>query len=205
MNFGELKQAILDDSHRADLTTHVARFVREAEGMIRRDLTGYVLTYTLSEADRISGGLYQLPATVLQVRTLHAVDRQGDGLERMSPQNLRRIATTADPLWFAELGNNTVEFRGTPGTDAEFDLLYFGHPVALDQDTDENELLTDHESLYVNGGLFFLYKHTQDRELQSDALDIFNGVMKTLNEQIARKIGGASIAPAYNFSGGSSY
>lgn len=205
MNYGDLKAAILSDSHRPDLSGEVARFVREAEGMIRRDLRGYILTYTLGEADRVSGGVYQLPATVLEVRSLHAAGRQGDALEKMSPSNVRRISVTADPLWWAQLTESTIEIRGAPGTDADFDLLYFGHPVALALDTDENDLLTDHETLYVAGGKFFLYRHTQDRELQQDELDIFNGVMKTVNEQIARKIGGASIAPAYNFAGGSSY
>ena len=49
MNYGELKTAILDDTHRADLSSHVARFVRQCEGLIRRDLTAYLLSYN---ADR---------------------------------------------------------------------------------------------------------------------------------------------------------
>lgn len=205
MNYGELKAAVLSDSHRPDLDGEVVRFIREAEGMIRRDLKGYTLSTTLGEADRLSGGLYQLPATVLVIRSLHVADRRADALEKVSPVNARRVATSADPHWYADLGNNTIEIRGTPGTDVQLDLLYFGHPAALSADTDENDLLTDHESLYINGGLFFLHKHEQNRELMQDALDVFNGVMKTLNEQISRKIGGASIAPSYNFSGGSSY
>jgi hypothetical protein len=179
--------------------------VRECEGMIRRELKGYVLTYTLAEADRASGGLYTVPATVLDIRRLIPSDRQGDALVKMSPANLRRISPTADPLWYAVYGNDTIEIRGTPDTDAEFDLLYFGYPAAFSADADENSLLTDHETLYLAGARFFLYVHTQDRELASDELDIFNGVLSKLNESVAGKIGGATVAPAYNFSGGSSY
>lgn len=205
MNYGELKTAVLESAHRPDLSAHVARFVRECEGMIRRDLRGYALTYTLDEDDRLSGGLYTLPSTVIEMRNLIPTDRQGDGLTKMSPTNVRRISTTADPLWFADYGNGTIEIRGTPGIDAAFDLLYFGHPVAFSDDGDENALLTDHETLYLSGSRFFLYLHSQDRELANDELDIFNGVLKTLNSAGARKTGGASVAPTYNFSGGSSY
>ena len=46
--------------------------------------------------------------------------------------------------------------------------------------------MTDHETLYMAGSKFFLYLHTQDRELASDELDIYNGVIDTLNEQMSR-------------------
>ena len=69
MNYGELKQAILDDTHRADLSTHVARFVRQCEGMIRRDLTAYLLNTTITDADRVADGLFNLPARILQIRS----------------------------------------------------------------------------------------------------------------------------------------
>ena len=92
-----------------------------------------------------------------------------------------------------------------PGTADVFDLLYFGSPAPFTTDSDENDLLTDHESLYLEGAKFFLYLHTQDRELASDSLEIFNGIASTLNEEAARKIGGAAVAPTYNMAGGSSY
>ena len=108
-------------------------------------------------------------------------------------------------IQYAENGDGTIEFRGVPSATDVFDILYYGTPAPFSADGDENELLTDHETLYMAGAKFFLYLHTQDRELASDELDIYNGVIDTLNEQVARKVGGASIAPTYNFAGGSSY
>ena len=205
MNYGELKQAILDDTHRPDLSTHVARFVRQCEGLMRRDLRGYILSTTLTDSDRVSGGVYNLPARLLEIRHLSLQGRQGDSLQRVAPGQIRRLDTTADVVQYCQNGTDTVEFRGVPGTGDVFDLLYFGSPTPFANDSDENDLLTDHETLYMAGSKFFLYLHTQDRELAQDELDIFNGVIETLNEQIARKIGGANIAPAYNMAGGSSY
>jgi hypothetical protein len=205
MNDGELKQAILDDTHRADLSTHVARFVRQCEGLIRRDLSGYLLSTTITDSDRVSEGLYNLPVRLLEIRHISLQGRQGDALQRVAPGQIRRLDLTADVVQYCQNGNDTIEFRGNPSAANVFDLLYYGTPAPFTSDSDENDLLTDHETLYMAGSKFFLYQHTQDRELASDELDVFNGVIDTLNEQIARKIGGANVAPSYNFAGGSSY
>ena len=205
MNYGELKQAILDDAHRADLSAHVERFVRQCEGLIRRDLSGYLVSATLTDSDRVSAGLYSLPARLLEVRHISLQGRQGDALQRVAPGQIRRLDLTADVVQYCQNGDGSIEFRGNPSASDVFDILYYGTPTPFSADGDENELLTDHETLYMAGGKFFLYLHTQDRELANDELDIFNGVIDTLNEQIARKIGGANVAPSYNFAGGSAY
>lgn len=205
MNYGELKTAILSDAHRSDLSTEVERFVRLTEGLIRRDLRGYLLAATMSDSDRVSGGVFNVPGRLLEVRSIWLQGRQGDSLTRVSPDAIRRLDTTADVVQYAQLGDGTVEFRGSPSTTDVFDILYYGTPAPFSSDTDENSLLTDHEGLYLSGGLFHLYLHTQDRELASDQLDIFTSVIDTLNKQLARQIGGAKVAPTYNVSSRSAY
>lgn len=205
MNYGELKQAILDDTHRADLSAHVARFVRQCEGMIRRDLRGYILTTTLTDSDRSSEGVYTLPARLLEIRSLRLQGRQGDSLNRVAPGQIRRLESTTDVVQYCQYGDGTIEFRGVPGTADIFDLTYLGTPAPFVDDSDENDLLTDHETLYMEGSKVFLYGHTQDRELMQDAAGLFNAVIDDLNAQVARQIGGANVAPSYNFAGGSSY
>lgn len=207
MNYGELRQAILDDTHRADLSAHVPRFVRQAEGLMRRQLTGYALSAVLGDSDRVTpgGNVYTLPAYTVQVRAVQLVGEDGDSLEQMSIAGLRRMLTTAPPLWYGLRAGRLMEIRGTPTENAEFDLEYFGHPAPLVDDADANNLLTDHETLYLAGSSLFLYQHTQDRELANDAGVLFNAIIDDLNEAYAREHGGATVAPTYNFSGGSSY
>ena len=205
MNYGQLKTAIMDDTHRADLSAFVPRFVRECEGLIRRQLTAYLLNTTLTDSDRVSDGLYNLPVRSLVIRHIIPQGRQGDALQQVAPGAIRRLDSTADVLQFCQYGTNRIEFRGVPGTSEIFDILYYGTPAPFSSDSDENDLLTDHESLYLAGGKFFLYLHTQDRELAQDNLQIFNSIVDTLNEQVARQIGGANVTPSYNFAGGSAY
>lgn len=196
MTFAQLKQLILDTAHRADLSASVAGFVARAESMIKRDLRASTYSVTLAEVDRVAEGVYTLPTTLLEVRSL----RIADGtffrtLEQKSPIEIATISSTLPVQWYAMLGS-TVEFRGVPATDAEIELAYFGHPAALSDDAD---VLALDEDLYLYGALFHLYQFTQDVELAQGALDTFQDALTKLNEQAGRKLGGASVRPAYWF------
>lgn len=205
MNYGELKTAILDDTHRADLSAHVERFIRQCEGMIRRDLRAYLINATLTDTDRVSEGLYNVPGRLLEVRDIKLQGRQGDGLVRVSPGQIRRLDLTSDVVQYTQNGDHTIEFRGNPSATDIFDILYYGTPAPFTSDVDVNDLLTDHETLYMAGSKMYLYLHTQDKELAADELTLFNSVVDALNEQVGRQTGGAVVAPSYNFAGGSSY
>lgn len=201
----DLRTAIISDSHRSDLTTDVDRFIRLAEGMIRRDLTAYELSATLTDADRVatSSPVYVLPDRLAILRRVQPTT-QRRGLTRIAVDAIGAYAETDRVHSYAQF-DDRIEIRGNPATGSEFTVNYYGTPAPLENDADTNELLTDHESLYQSGAMFYLYLNTQDRELANDQLDIFNGVMATLNEAYSRKIGGAKVTQGYNFNGGSSY
>jgi len=206
MTYAELQTAIIEDSHRPDLTALVPRFIAEGEGMIRRDLVGYVLSYTLTEADRVTDtALYTLPQGTEQIRALNVPGRATDGLTRVAPDGLQRYADYSDPAVYCQYGNGTVAIVPNPATGATFDLVYFGTPDPLVNDADTNTLLEENESLYKSASLFWLYQNTQDRELGADQLDIYEGIMRQLNEQVARRVGGNTIQHSYNFNTRSAY
>ena len=169
------------------------------------DLTAYTLSTTLTDSDRVSDGVYNVPGRLLMVRDIKLQGREGDGIQRVAPGQIRRLDSTADVVQYCQNGDGTIEFRGVPGAAEVFDIVYFGTPAPFASDTDENTLLTDYETLYMSGSKFFLYTKTQDLELAQAELSLFNSIVENLNEQMARKIGGANVAPTYNFAGGSSY
>jgi hypothetical protein len=207
MNYAELQVAIIEDSHRPDLVALIPRFIREGEGLIRRELTAYLLTTTLTEAERVDpgGAIYTLPDGVMVIRRLALQGQQGAEVFRIALGAIGGYALTARVATYAEPGDGTVIFRGAPGVDTIFDFNYYGMPPELVDPTDTNTLLDENETLYKAGAMFYLYQNTQDRELASDSLDVFNGVITNLNEQVARKIGGAKITPSYNFGSGGGY
>jgi hypothetical protein len=199
MNKGELKTMVLDYAGRSDLSAQADGFVLLAEGLIKREMVADVYTATLDETDRVAGGVYTLPAGVVEVRVVRITDGSAQrALEQKSLAELRTLPSASAMSWFAVNGP-TIELRGVPETDAEIELHYFGHPVALDADGDENDLLDEHPALYVYGSLFHLYQYTQDVELAQAALDTFSDALRKLNEAAGRKLGGASVRGPYYF------
>lgn len=207
MNYGQLKQAVLDTAHRADLASFSADFVRRAEGMIRRELRAYPLSYTLTDADRVSNGVYTLPSNVLEVRAIFASDVNGNSyaLEQVGLSAIRvALEASASPVQYAIRGTQ-IEFRGVPATGSSLELLYLGSPTAFSADADTNALLTDHEAIYLQGALYHLYVHTQDLELAQAALEACTDAIDKVNQTMGRKLGGARGTGAYNFSPSGTY
>jgi len=198
MDYTTLQAAILDQALRSDLATQCPGFIRLCEGMIRREVRALETRLTLVEADRWSAGVYNLPDSVQQVRSIQAANGANTyALENVGVSGIRMLPVDADPQHYAVSGA-TVEFRGVPGTDAEFEVIALGWPEPL-ATTSSNDLLTNHEALYLYGSLFHLYQFTQDNELAQFALSVYTDTRDKLNAQIARKIGGGSQLPAYNF------
>jgi hypothetical protein len=201
VTYAELKAAVLAYAHRPDLTDDAAGFVRLAEGKLRRELLASTYTHTLDETDRVENGVYTLPAAALEVRSLAA---SSYALQQVSINMMRGADTEGTPALFAVIGD-TIEIRGTPAADSEFTLEYFGSSTALSADEDTNDLLENHEALYLYAALFYLYQFTQDVELAQGALDTYTDTLEKLNEAATRKLGGAAVAGAYNFCSTPSY
>lgn len=191
MNFGELKDTLISYSHRPDLMASVPGFVAMAEGMIRRDLRLMPQKVTLTEADRISNGLYALPSDVA-VRTVYTSDAPA-GATHVGAKEIRQLPDNAPVLRYTVSGE-TIEFRGIPATDATIEVHYHGHPVALVNDEDTNDLLTKHRTIYIFGSLFALYQMTQDLELADAALGTYQSAIDQLNAQVSRNLGGAQVS-----------
>lgn len=210
MDRSELIAAALDEAHRSDLSTQAAGFLRNAEGMIARRLraTEILSTYNITDSDRTGTDepTFTLPTGFLAARAIWIPTEDGRHveLEAKSLYELRRMSSGAAVSWYAVRGA-TVEFRGTPGASDVMEMDFYKRPDALVNDTDTNDLLDNHEEIYVSAFLFFLHRHAQDFETAQGYLDSFDAAVKALNEASAHKVGGSSIAPAYNFHFTSSY
>lgn len=207
MNFGELKTAILSDSHREDYTAHVARFVQEAEGLIASRLEAFSLEYTFGDADRsptldTTSNIYTLPSKVVMVRHILynnlPLDEQNEssiGLYR----SLQAVCMyTMRPL--------TIALAGVPPSLAALKMLYFGLPPALSADGDTNTLLTDYPQLYKEAAQVSLFKRAMDLERASAAFQSVISLIDDINRRVKKQMGGAqSTATPYNVTFRSSY
>lgn len=172
MNYGELKQEILDVSKLTLADTvgaRVAAFVRRAEGMIAQHVRALEMltTTTVLEASRISGPLYSAPTDALElVQVSDASSRLK--LSKVGLGLLYHFRTDELPHSWAPRGHAgtlAFELRGTPAADSSYNVLHFARPTAFSEASDENLLLTNHESLYMNGALHWLYLDAHAPEL----------------------------------------
>lgn len=196
LDYTTLQSTVLAEAMHSELTTEVVGFIRKCEARIRRKVRALELRTTLDETDRNTEGIYNLSGQVLELRRVYTSDAV-NGAENVGIAGIRLLDATAPVIHYAVSGQ-TIEFRGVPATDAEIELVYRGWPDPL-ATTSTNELLTNHEDIYVSGTLFYLYKYTQDLELAQSELSVFNDAVNELNKQTGRLTGGGSILPAYNF------
>jgi hypothetical protein len=204
LNYGTLKAQILEDTHRPDLAGKVDDFVRVAEGVIFRRLrcAEMVARLDLTDADRITAdeGFFALPSNYLEERSFFLNGSGGCFLESVSLAELRAYAASAPVRHYCVISDGEVEFRGVPSDTATIELIYFARPAALTDDADVNDILTRHETIYLDAGKSALYAFTQDGELASAHADAAVSAIEALNEQAGRMLGGARTNRGYDLS-----
>jgi hypothetical protein len=193
--YSTLQTKILAAAHRPALTVEVVDFIRQAEGLIRRNVRAFETRGTLTDSDRASAGLYNLPATLLEVRDFK--NANGVSLENVGPQAIQQLSSSSDVLQYAVTGSQ-VEFRGVPGVGSSIPMIYLGWPAELSGASDTNSILQQHETIYIDGALGYLYEFTQDIELADRAFQRCADAIEFLNQMYGRRIGGQSLRQAYN-------
>lgn len=196
-----LKTAAAAFGNRDDLSdTVLSECVGNAEAMIARTVRAneLVTSVTLDEDDRSAGAVYTLPPDFLGARALYgtysSVEYQ---VEIVSLAELRSFAASTPPLFAATYGY-TLEFRGTPATDSEYDLIYYARPAAFSADGDTNTLLVNHPDLYLTATEYWIHMKAENEDLASRQLAAFNQIVRTLNELANHQRGGSSTRASHN-------
>lgn len=198
--YSELKTYLATISNRADLTADIPDFIASAEGMIARNVRAVemVATATVDEADRDAGAVYSLPSDFLGARVLFGTYMGAEyPVDMVSLAELRSYKASVPPYFACTYGFK-LEFRGTPETDASYDLVYYQRPAAMSADADTSTLLVNHPDLYIHAGLYWLHVKTQDLELAKSHLELFNGTSNSVNMLASRQRGGSRTAPSHN-------
>lgn len=204
--FAELKQLVADYSHRSDLTTNIATFIALAENRIATDARALLMTTTgtIVEADRVSGGVYKLPADFLSIRSL-------EGSTSGGPYALQAVGRN-EIIGFARSASGTasvysirgveIELQPAPGPGIEFTILYYARFSDLANDLDTNVLLDAQLELYLYGALAELHRFAQEYDEAGVADQVYVAAVNALNNQDERTRFGQNPSPvgSYNYS-----
>lgn len=202
-----LEANIIAESHRPDKQPDLAAFIRRAEDRIARSLRAVEMLrpLTLTDAERleIDSPKYRLPIDFLEDREI-AVLRPAESfasakdipLDKVASSDLRYIRKNAPVRWYALKGDESgkiIEFRGIPSPETKIEGEYFTKVPRLVNSTDTNQILENHEGLYLSASLFELYRDTQDLELAQTQLDVFDDAVNTANALAGRYFGGTRL------------
>lgn len=203
MNYTELQQAILDDTHKAQYVgAPIQRFIAQGEALIAAHLESYNFLAQLTDADRVSAGSsnYTIPA---QLTNLRYVRIDGRPLEKVDESSVYLQASASRPAIYVQRTSEIV-IAGTPGTGVVIDIDYMGMPAPL-ATTPTNTLLDEVPQLYIDAASVYVYRRAENYESGEVALQSLVGMCAQLNRKSKKLLGGAQSAPAYNTRFRSSY
>jgi len=206
--YGTLKTELAATSHRGDMAARIPFFIQRSESMIatlaRTEHNSDA--YTFLEADRVSGGVYELPTNCLEVITVF------DGnaaLERRSRNELAAFAVEAGVHSYAlrgSAGAQVIEFRGAPPTDyATLSVLYYYRFPTMASDSDTNTLLWNQPEIYLHAALHWLYLDVHDLEMSAEHRQLFQIEVERLNTAHKKAMRSGSVAALARTRHGSDY
>lgn len=153
-NYGELKTAVANWLKADDLTDQIPDFIALAEDRIFNELDDVHMeeTATLTiDAQEIA-----LPDDFVEQRSHYIeVSERVGRVKYTTPEKLRDFdqgQASSFPSWYTIEGSNLV-FSPSPDSTYTGKWLYLARKPRLENDTDTNDILVDHQGLYLYGAL----------------------------------------------------
>lgn len=206
MTYSELQQAVARYMHRTDLALDIPLMIQMAADDIRENLRSMLnqASIQITEADRVLGGVYDLPADFLQVNGLSTnVPRGTIELAAVGRQELAKFSRAGSQTpWVYSIFSNQVQFAPTPPDGAVMDLIYFTNPGPLVEPTDTNDILTEQPQLYLYLALSHGHTLAQDHQQAGTCAARADVLMRKMNAQSDRARYGAAPTGSgdYNYS-----
>lgn len=203
MNYAQLQQAILDDTHKGQYAgADVQRYIAMGEALISAHLESYNFLKTLTDTDRVSANSsnYNLPSGLTQLRY---VKINGQPLDKVDESNIFLYNTASNPVMYAQRDTQII-IAGTPAAGVGVDIDYMGMPDPL-ATTPTNTLLTKYPQLYIDAAAVYIFRRAQDYDSGDIAMQSLVGLCARLNSQVKKKLGGAQSSRNYNTDFRSSY
>jgi len=163
-NYSELKQSIINWSHRSDMDLLIDDFIvltetdmyvtnSSHEGL---ELRGMETTSTATiDADALA-----LPDGFVSMRSFRVTTDDGYDLRNKTADTLVHRSGTGRPKYYAI--TSQIEFDVAPDQDTPCEMVYFKKPDPLTSLNTTNEALTNYPNIYLFGALAQLFTHCDD-------------------------------------------
>src|SRR5574340_263912 len=190
--YSELKTAVSNWLHRADLTSYTADFIQQGEAWLNRklrtvDMEERSTGLTMGTTDRYD----TLPARFLEMQSIFYTGGNNNySIVYVEPSALIPLITSSGkPNYFTI--KDGLEWSSVPDSAYDYEIHYF---KALDIATDTtNWLLTNHPDIYLYAALSSASLYIKDDNRIAGLKALLQEAVDDLNTQDARKRGSQMI------------
>jgi hypothetical protein len=184
MNYGELKEAVIDRAHRPEIDP--TGFIAIAHGRIVNDLQvssmrKFVELDTSTSLNVIASvWSTPLPADTLKVMQVLANNTE---IAFLDPARLQSV-TQNDAGQASNYSIVGKELWTAPGVAGSLAVHYYERMAELMADSDTNEVLTNYPAVYLYASLVELYNSTQDGEQLAASANLYDSNMRMASDQM---------------------
>lgn len=167
-NYTELKDAIINWSHRDDIDLLIPDFIRLAEKEAYNNPVETLKVKNLEQTTTLTASTVSeflaLPSDYKMLRSSRLdIANQSGFIRYRTPEQLVRYDQTNRPCFFT-IVDTRIEFDRVPDEAYEFDINYYAEDSALTEASPTNELLTNHPDIYLWGGVYKAFAWAQETE-----------------------------------------
>ena len=190
-NYANLKSSIANWLGRSDLTNEITDFVAIAEQDFNSKLanSGYnkMINLATISADAETEAL---PSGFLGINSIYVDSSIKRTLSYITPQaafSANLGSKNGMPLSYTIIGNN-IHFYPIPDSTYSVKMYYYKQFDTLVNDTDTNDVLTNHPDIYLFGSLYFANTFIRgiDPQITAEWLNYYNNALErsvTLNSK----------------------
>lgn len=182
--YENLVKEIIDWSHRDDLGVKMPDFILLAENaMYSNEVEVLTVRSMESISTALTAGQYlALPEDFESARSIRLVTGDNGGeLRFQAPEQMFKRVGTGRPNFFTVVGNE-LQFDRVPDSDYTIEIQYYRKAASLNDNTQTNEVLTRHPSIYLYGALAQVYFFSQDEQQALKYTQLFISAIKGANK-----------------------
>lgn len=167
-NYSELKQSIINWSHRSDMDLLIDDFIRLAEVDMYSSTSGHesleIRAMETSATGTIASNALALPTGFISLRGFRITGDSGWDLRYKTPESMVNQPSTGMPKYYTI--TTQFEFDKTPDQSYSYEIDYIQKPTGVSSSNTTNITLTNYPNIYLYGALAMLYAHADD-EMQA--------------------------------------
>jgi len=185
-NYTDLKQKIIDQSHRDDLDLQIDDFIKLAETemlanpeeSLKMNEAEVITTLTTSTSSR----LISLPAGFQKARDFQiTINDDVHDLEFRTPDQLNVRSGTGTPCFFT-INANQIEFDVLSDVEYNVTAKYFAEFAPLDSTNTTNIVLTKYPNIYLYGCMAQVGSYTVQEQIEAFYYQKFFAAIKAANQ-----------------------